>query len=268
MSPDPSPNTKNSHWRSEIKEGSILLVRFERPPANRLNAESLRELSKLLDKTEADTSLKCVVIASGVDGYFISDTEDSEWEKIRSSESPQTELVPWHRACSRLVSHPLPTIAAIDGVVSGAGIDIVLCADIRVAGPQTQLDFSEYASRRTIPYSGATQRLPRLVGKARALELIIGGSSVSANDAVAYGLVQRVADYSALEEALGLARAVSTLDRQMVTAAKTAVFSSEVPIAEGLALESRLAVSLIAARARTSPEATGIDNADTNSKNL
>lgn len=248
---EPRSSDSGIYWKQDTSEGSILVLRFERPPANGLDHESLRELAKLLDRTEREAALRCLVVASGVAGYFIGDTDDSEWERIASSDSPQAELIPWHRACSRLASYPLPTIAAIDGTVAGAGIDLALCADLRVAGPSALFDFSLYTARSTIHYSGGTQRLPRLVGKARALEMVLAGDRLGPGDAYACGLVEKLAKNSALEEALALARAIATLDREVVVAAKTAISSSEVPMAEGLALESRLAASLIATSART-----------------
>lgn len=255
----PSGSTQASQtpsWKQEIVDESVLVARYERPPTNRLSGESLIELARLLDRSEGDGSLKCLVIASGVDGHFIGDTDDAEWERIASAESPQSELVPWHRACSRLASYPLPTIAAIDGKVAGTGLDVSLCTDIRIAGAGAAFDFSSPTSG-SIPYSGGTQRLPRIVGKPKAMELILSGAVLTAAEAAACGLVQRATAGSAIEETMALAKIVASRPRPVVAALKTAVGGSDVPLAEGLALESRLAASLLAGTRPLGPSDTG-----------
>lgn len=250
------PDSTTAFWKHEVVDESILVARLLRPPENRLSAESLVELAKLLDRTENDAALKCLIVASGIDGHFIGDTEDGEWERITSSESPQSELVPWHRACSRLASYPLPTLAAIDGRTAGAGLELALCTDIRIAGAGAEFDFS-FLERETIPYSGGTQRLPRLLGRPKAAELILSGAVLQAAEAFDCGLVQRVSDGPAFEGALALAKIVAPRERRVVTALKTALAGSEVPLAEGLALESRLAASLIAGTTRPGSPDTG-----------
>jgi enoyl-CoA hydratase/carnithine racemase len=248
--------TPSLYWREEILDESILHLRFERPPENRLTAEALTELSKLTDRTEANPTLKCLVISSGVEGYFIGDTEDVEWERIAQASSPQSELVPWHRACSRLASYPLPTIAAIDGKTAGSGLELSLCTDVRIAGAGAEFDFS-FLRRGTIPSSGGTQRLPRLVGKPMALQLLASAASLDADQAVKCGLVQQASTKTAVEEALSLAKAIASYDRQVLAALKTAIGGSDVPLAEGLALEARLAASLMTAAGRHVASETG-----------
>lgn len=245
------------HWKKESIDGSVLVLTYTNPDTNALTAEALREFSRILDATEGDAAVKCLVIVSGIEGHFLGDTDDVEWEAITTSQNPQSELVPWHRACSRLASYPVPTISAVDGKVEGAGLELMLCSDIRIAGPAARFHFS-FLSRENIPYAGGTQRLPRILGKAKALELTLTGAVLDAKEAATCGLVQRAVNGAASEEAMKLARLVAAYDRRVVSSLKTAIAGSDVPLAEGLALESRLAASLMVSSRRLAGSETGV----------
>ncbi len=248
--------TATTFWRPRLEDGSILVLTLTRPPANLLTSEVLVELAKVLDRTESNPAVKCLVLASGVEGHFIGDTEDAEWERITASESPQSELTPWHRATSRLAAYPLPTIAAIDGLVAGAGLELAVCTDVRIAGADASFEFS-WLRRGSIPCAGGTQRLPRIVGKSKTFQLLLAGETLGAEDAAACGLVQEAVTGKAFEEAMVLARKAAASARSQLVALKTAVGGSDVPLAEGLALESRLAASLMSSPTRQAPDEVG-----------
>jgi methylglutaconyl-CoA hydratase len=134
---------------------------------------------------------------------------------------------------------PQPTIAAINGFAFGGGTELLLACDLRVAAPHAQFGLTE-VSLAIIPGAGGTQRLPRLVGKSRAKDLILTGRRLGAQEAERIGLVNRLASEAHLEAAaLELARAISANGPVAVRAAKEAIDrGSELPLAEGLEIEA------------------------------
>jgi enoyl-CoA hydratase len=139
---------------------------------------------------------------------------------------------------TRLVS-PKPTIAAISGHCLAGGLELALWCDLRVASPGSTFGCSE--RRWGVPLvDGGTQRLPRVVGLGRALELILTGRTIGADEALAMGLVTRVTD-DALAGALALAEEIAAFPQDTVRSDRQAALEGfGLPLADGLALEARL----------------------------
>ena len=140
---------------------------------------------------------------------------------------------------------PQPIIAAIRGYAFGGGLELALACDIRIAGENAQLGLTE-VNLAIIPGGGGTQRLPRLVGRGKALEMILTGARLPATEALRIGLVERVVPATeVLRAALDLARTLATKAPVALRYAKEAVVKGlELPLADGLRLEGDLSTLL------------------------
>ena len=134
---------------------------------------------------------------------------------------------------------PMPTIAAVDGVAFGGGCELALACDLRVLAQTAVIGLTECALG-IIPGAGGTQRLPRLIGPAKAKELIFTARRLSANDALQVGLANHVVEGSAVDRALALAQEIARCAPIAVEAAKAAIDGGlSTGISEGLLLETR-----------------------------
>jgi enoyl-CoA hydratase len=143
------------------------------------------------------------------------------------------------------LSIPQPLIAAVHGFVLGSGIEIALCCDIRIASEDVKFGLPE-VGLGIIPAAGGTQTLPRIIGRGRALEVLLTGRWVSAEEALQYGLVNRlVPKEKLLEAAEEMAKKIASYDTAAVRNAKQAVVRGlDLPLTEGLELEKRLSSEL------------------------
>ena len=164
-------------------------------PARRVNvldAEALEDLSRALDEVGAISGLQGVVLRSGKPGSFIAGADVQAIGSITQRDEVLRLVRRAHAVFGRLAGLPCPTVAAIDGVCLGGGTELALACDSRVASeePRTQIGLPE-TLLGIYPGFGGTQRLPRLVGLAPALDLILTGRSVDARRAESLGLVAR-----------------------------------------------------------------------------
>ncbi|MCW5892893.1 MAG: enoyl-CoA hydratase/isomerase family protein [bacterium] len=152
---------------------------------------------------------------------------------------------PTSPAVQAVATTGLPVLACLDGDVSGLGLALALACDLRLATPPTRLGLAEIAGGR-LPGGGVTQRLPRLVGPARALEMILLGRSLPARTALAWGLVHRVVPRVRLRAAAtALARELAARGPLAMRYGKEAVLRAlDLPLADGIALEHDLYVLL------------------------
>ena len=150
-----------------------------------------------------------------------------------------------NRLMNIVSAFPRPVVAAINGAAFGGGLELALACDIRIAGDDAQLGLTE-VNLAIIPGGGGTQRLPRLVGRGKALEMILTGARLKADEALAIGLVERVVPAeSAKKAAQDLARTIAEKAPIAVRYAKEAVVKGlELPLADGLRLEGDLSALL------------------------
>lgn len=239
-----SSQTHGSRWTEIRPDPGIVVLEYSNPPDGAITKASMVALAESLDRLESDTELACLIIASA-DATFLTDTDDADLAELRRSPNPQSELAAWHKATSRLAGFPTPTIAAVDGVASGAGLEVALCCDIRIAARGAEFRFP-WSENGLLPYAGATQRLPRTIGKSAAFLALASAASLDASAALRLGLVDAVADgQTARDAAVELGRRLARSDRTLVRHLKTALAASDVPLQEGLALEARLAAAML-----------------------
>ncbi|MDP1832333.1 MAG: enoyl-CoA hydratase-related protein [Geothrix sp.] len=194
--------------RLEGSDAGLVLLGLDRPAArNALGRQLMAEFRQALADLRSDTSARIVVLHSHVPGVFCAGADLKERAEMSPSEAGA--FVHGLRcAFTELEDLPMPVIAALEGAAFGGGLELALAADLRVAGAGAKLGLVE-TSLAIIPGAGGTQRLPRLIGSARAKELIFTARRIGAAEAEHLGLVDHVAPAGgALEAALGLAREI------------------------------------------------------------
>ena len=222
------------HLRCSRTDG-IETILLSRPPVNALSGQLCAELAEVATALAADGDLKAVVIA-GEGKAFAAGADISEFNP--GGGGGVTNNI--REAFDALAAIPRPVIAAIHGYALGGGAELALACDLRIAADTARLGFPEILLG-IFPGAGGTQRLPRLVGPARAKELIWSGRQVHADEALAIGLVDRVVAADALlDEAHAWAQSFATGAVVAMGLAKHAVDAGlDGPLAEGLDLEAR-----------------------------
>ncbi|MDQ1500139.1 MAG: hypothetical protein QOF96_1934 [Actinomycetota bacterium] len=220
---------------AERQGNGVELIRFNRPPMNALSAELLTELGDHVEALAADPDLKAVVL-TGTDRVFAAGAEISQIQHDSGR-----LLDSFRRAYDGLEALPRPVIAAISGFALGGGLEAALACDLRLASENARLGVPE-SLLGVFPGAGGTQRLARLVGPARAKELIWSGRQVRADEALAIGLVGRVVPVDGyLDAALEWAASFASGAVVAMGLAKRAVNGGlDGPLSEGLDLERTL----------------------------
>ena len=232
-----SPPGTERHVLAETR-GAVGLARLNRPEArNALSPELMEELAALLERWDDDASIGCMVVA-GSDEWFASGADI----KVIATRSFQEALVsPSARFWPRLAALRTPLIAAVSGYALGGGCELALVCDMIVASDSAEFGQPEILLG-IIPGGGGTQRLARVMGKQRAMELVLTGRRIPAPDALELGIVNRVAPLDGwLETALELAEVVSRRPPLAVRLGKQAVLAAEeTSLSAGLDHERRL----------------------------
>jgi enoyl-CoA hydratase/carnithine racemase len=223
--------------------GRLAVVLLDAGPANVLTPELLLVFADVLDEIDS-TDARAIVVGSAVEGIFAS---GGDVDLVRHTDSPGfvAYMQAMREAVSRLDSVAAPSIAAIDGAAFGGGLELTLACTIRVAGEDAQLGLPQ-VRMGAIPAAGGTQRLPRMIGHGRALDLLVTGRTVGAEEAFGMGLVdRRVPAGTALEVAVELARDVATASAPAVSAVRRAAeAAASRSFPEGMAVEAREALLL------------------------
>jgi enoyl-CoA hydratase len=224
--------------------GKVGLIRLNRPAAlNALNRALLRELGEAVDAFDADTKIGCMVI-TGSDKAFAAGADIKEMADKTFIEAFLGNLAAtWDR-----VAHVRkPVIAAVAGFALGGGCELAMECDIIIAADSAKFGQPEI-KLGIIPGIGGTQRLTRAVGKAKAMDLILTGRMMDAQEAERSGLVARLVPLAnLLDEALKVADTIAAMSLPSVLAAKEAVNRAfEISLAEGVRFERRLFHSLFA----------------------
>ncbi|HTQ02283.1 MAG TPA: enoyl-CoA hydratase-related protein [Polyangiaceae bacterium] len=174
-----------------VRRGHAALVTIERPDRrNALDSATVGELGRVGRELVADPELRAVVLTGAGERAFCAGADLKEREGM-TDEAVRAMLDAYRSELAWLGNAPFPVVAALNGAALGGGLELALTCDLRVAAPHAVLGLPE-TSLGVIPGAGGTQRLPRLVGYARALELILLGTRLDADRALSLGLVNRV----------------------------------------------------------------------------
>jgi enoyl-CoA hydratase len=205
------------------KKGHSACITLNRPQVlNIYNVRMRDELYEALSAIKIDTDVHVVILRGAGEKAFCAGADLSEF--LSAPAPTAARHVRWQRDIWGLfLSLPQPVIAALHGYVFGSGIELALCCDIRIAADDCVFGLPEVALG-IIPAAGATQTVPRAVGPGRALDLLLTGRRIGAQEALEMKLVNRVVLRSSLlDEADALAEKIAAFDQQAVTAIKRAV---------------------------------------------
>jgi enoyl-CoA hydratase/carnithine racemase len=222
--------TDASHLSVDRVTPGYWRVTFDHPPINAITVQTVTELSQLVDAIEADADLRVVVFASCDPEFFLAhyDTEGDPARTVAMAPGP-TGMHPWLDLTVRLSRAPVVSIASIRGRARGAGSELALACDIRLAGDAAVLGQFEVGAG-LVPGGGPMARLPRLIGRGRALEVLLGADDVDAARAELYGYVNRVVPDARLEaETDRLARRIASFDKAALTETKAFVDATTLP---------------------------------------
>lgn len=223
------------------KEAPLAYITINRPQAmNALSNALVEELDKALDLVEQDPELRALIITGAGEKAFMAGADINEL-KERDFLLGRQQTRRRQQVLNRIAEMKIPVIAAINGYALGAGLELAIACTLRVACEEAKLGSPE-VNLAIIPGDGATQRLPRLIGFGRAMEMVLTGDFVDAQQAYNIGLVNKVVPKEELMEAAKkLATKIASKAPLAIQCAKEAVNRSmEVGIYEGLAHESYL----------------------------
>jgi enoyl-CoA hydratase/carnithine racemase len=248
--------------RLEIKDG-IGTIRLDRPPMNALNAQLQEELRAAATEATQAVEVRAVIVYGG-EKVFAAGADIKEMAGMGFAEMA-ARAPALTSAFDSIARIPKPVVAAITGYALGGGCELALACDWRIAAADAKLGQPEI-NLGIIPGAGGTQRLPRLVGPAKAKDIIMTGRFVEAGEALAIGLVDRVVPAGEVyEAALALAQKFVNGPAAALRAAKLAVDGGlELDLASGLAWESQLFAPLFATEDQTEGMAAFVEKREAN----
>jgi enoyl-CoA hydratase/carnithine racemase len=222
-------------------DNEVGYIRVTKPKANTYDLDMMRELDDAIEEMRFDERARAIVLQSGVEGFF---SAGADIEMLRKSEPDYKAMFCLHcqETLDKFAATPKIVIAAINGHCVGGGLEIALACDLRMMARDSGKIGLPEVTLGVLPGTGGTQRLPRLVGASRALDMMITGKLLSPEEALAIGLVNYVypkesfdADVRRYAENLahGPSRAVSLIKRSVMEGV-------ELPLEGGLALEREL----------------------------
>jgi enoyl-CoA hydratase len=227
----------NHPVRWAVVAPGVMRIELDSPPANALGTSILEGLSDAVDAADAAGDIRVLMIASSVTGFFAAGADIKLMSSIDNAGFAEYGDA-LRAGVNRFAAPGRISIAAIEGVALGGGLELAMACTLRVAGAGAKFGLPEVALG-LIPGAGGTQRLPRLVGRGRALDIMLTARQVEATEALAIGLIDRLVDVGSAEDAaLALATTLgrsSSLAQAAVIRAVDTAFDR--PLAEGMAVE-------------------------------
>jgi enoyl-CoA hydratase/carnithine racemase len=190
------------------REGAVALITLNRPPANAISPDLVRELETAVGEVEADPAVRAVILTGAGERIFCGGA-DLTGAIGGAAEDLETLLRRGHALLRRIETLGKPVIAAIQGHATGGGCELAMACHLRIMKETARIGQTE-SNLGIIPGYGGTQRLPRLIGRTKALEHLILGTQIPAAEALALGLVNRLAkEGETLADAKALAHAIA-----------------------------------------------------------
>jgi enoyl-CoA hydratase/carnithine racemase len=200
--------TTRSYVSSQIRENGVAVLTLDNPPLNLTTLITLDKLRATCRELESDERVRVVVVTGTGQRAFCAGSDISEFAHVRADVVPR-KLARENDAFTAIERLPMPVIAALNGVTLGGGAEIALACDIRIMDESARIGFPE-VKLGVFPGSGGVFRLPRLIGTARAYELLYTGDLIDAHEAHRIGLVNRLAPAGqALPMAIALAETLA-----------------------------------------------------------
>lgn len=222
-------------------DGVVATLTVNRPDKmNAVNNATVEEIAAALDQIEKNKDLRVLILTGAGEKSFVAGADINE-VKNRSALTGRADTRRRQEVYTRIENLEIPSIAAINGFALGTGLELAMACSIRIASEKARLGQPE-VKLGILPGAGGTQRLPKLVGMGRAMEMILTGDPVKPDQALAMGLVNKVvAPEELMAEARKLADTIAARPKLAIQYAKEAVLKSgEGSLSEGLVLESYL----------------------------
>ena len=209
------------------KENNMAIVTLNRPEKlNVMDFETVKKLTEVFKDLEKDNSVRSVIITGSGDKAFCAGVDLNDLNKLKGEKEINKFVDMVHGLCFSIENLNKPVIAAVNGYCLGGGCELAMSCDIRIASPDARFSQPE-VKVGIIPGAGGTQRLPLLIGVARAKEMIFSGEMIGADDAFRVGLVNRVIDKeNLLDEAKNLANKINENSHNAVRLAKSVLNKS------------------------------------------
>jgi len=235
-------------------DGGVVTVTIDLPPLNVLGGELIGALLGLLPELERDPSVRVVVFRSADPDFFVMHGDVEALVAVPPSDyQPVTEPNIAAVTFQRITTEPFVTIGVLDGAARGGGCELLSALDLRVGSPRAVIGQPE-VPMGILPGAGGTVRWPRFVGRARALEIILTGRDLSADEALALGWLQAVVPGEQLDEHVtALAHRIARMPPASIAAVKQVVDRSLAGLDDALVAESDALHRLMAGGAHTEP---------------
>jgi enoyl-CoA hydratase len=220
-------------------EERVAILTVDHPPVNAFNTQTIQDLSDAFDELIANPEVKAIVITGGGQMAFVAGADINEINAIRSPEDALEKTTKGQAVFSRIEAARKPVIAAINGVCLGGGNELAMACHMRIASDRARFGQPEIGLG-LLPGWGGTQRLPRMVGTGKAIELLLTGDMLTAQEAARLGLVNKVVPAGdVVKEAVGLAKKIVSKGGLAVAAVLDAVHTGNaMPLEEGLKYEA------------------------------
>ena len=225
---------------STIEDG-VAVVTIQNPPANALSRAVLDDLDRVMADLNPTSEVRAIVI-TGSGKMFAAGADNKEIAEIESGKAGEILSARGQAVMNRIERMAKPVIAAVNGLFClGGGLELAMACHMRIAGDRVRLGLPEI-TLGIMPGFGGTQRLPRLVGAAKALELILTGERIRAREALEIGLVNQVVpDPDVVKRARAAAKKIAGMGSVAVRASLAAVLEGPGrPDRDGFELESKL----------------------------
>jgi len=204
-------------------EDRIAIITIDHAPVNALSQQTMTELSDAVDEIVMDSNVKAAIITGGGQIAFVAGADINEFTEITSPEKGKESSQRGQAVFNKIENSPKPFIAAINGVALGGGMELALACHMRIVGDRVRLGQPEI-TLGIIPGWGGTQRLTRIVGPAKAAELILTGDNLTAQEAFRLNLVNKVVPAGeVLKTAKDLAKKIASKGAVAIAAAMESI---------------------------------------------
>ena len=226
-------------------EDRVAVITLDHPPVNALNQATLEEFNAVVDEVVGNPDVKAVVVTGAGQIAFVAGADINEFTKLETAEQAQAASQQVQILFDKIAGAPKPFIAAINGVALGGGMELAMACHMRIIGDRAKVGQPEI-NLGIIPGWGGTQRLARLVGTAKAIELILTGDSLTAQEAYRLNLVNKVVPGGeVLKTAKDLAKKIASKGALAIRASLAAITAgADLPLQQGLALEAEQFASI------------------------
>jgi len=216
------PATKNTEIRLARRSPNYWRVTFDNPPLNIFGPETIPQLNEIITALETDEHVKVVVFDSAVEGFFLTHYNFlARLEDTTSLPPGPTGLQPLPDVLVRLSRAPVVSIASIRGRASGVGSELALACDMRFASREKAILSHFEVGAGIVPGGGPMARLPRLIGRGRALEVLLGADDIPGDLAERYGYVNRALSDADLDQFVdSLATRIASFDKRAISETK------------------------------------------------